>query len=244
MSAEPAGPPLLAIDGLRFRWPGAAQDTLDIPALHFQAGEQVFVHGPSGCGKSTLLSLLAGVLIAQQGRVAVNGLDWARAPSSRRDAWRADQLGIVFQQFNLLPYLSVRDNVMLPCRFSRARAQRATASHGSAAQAVAHWLAAMGLPSDLWVRPASTLSVGQQQRVAAARALMGQPALVLADEPTSALDEARRGQFMDLLQGACSSAGSALLFVSHDQRLAARFPRHLALPEVNRAAASAQKASA
>lgn len=251
MSQRPGSPlvaatptaPLLALRALRFRWPGALTDTLDIAALQFSAGEQVFVHGPSGCGKSTLLSLMAGVLTASSGSVALNGSDWAGMSGARRDALRAEHLGIVFQQFNLLPYLSVHDNVLLPCRFSKRRAERARLSHDSEAQAADHWLAAMGLPGELCRRPAHTLSVGQQQRVAAARALIGQPALVLADEPTSALDEARRAQFMDLLQSACTQAGSALLFVSHDQRLASRFARQLSLPEVNRAAQAPAEAA-
>ncbi|HSM23175.1 MAG TPA: ATP-binding cassette domain-containing protein, partial [Rubrivivax sp.] len=149
----------------------------------------------------------------------------------RRDAFRADHVGYVFQQFNLLPYLSVLDNVRLPCRFSRRRAARAPAD------AAEHLLARVGLAEALWRRPAAQLSVGQQQRVAAARALIGAPELVIADEPTSALDTDLREAFMDLLLEACAGAGSTLVFVSHDDRLAARFDRRLELPAINRVAA-------
>jgi len=222
---------VVSIRDLRFRWPRAAADCVAIESLDVAAGEAVFLYGPSGCGKSTLLGLLAGVLVPQAGRVSVLGQEWAQLSGARRDARRADHVGYIFQQFNLLPYLSVLDNVLLPCRFSAARAKRAPAG---AAQAL---LARVGLAEALWARPAAELSVGQQQRVAAARALIGMPALVIADEPTSALDAALRDGFMDLLLGATRAAGSTLVFVSHDERLAARFDSRLSLPDINTAAA-------
>ena len=222
---------MVSIRDLRFRWPRAAADCVAIESLDVAAGEAVFLYGPSGCGKSTLLGLLAGVLVPQAGRVSVLGQEWAQLSGARRDARRADHVGYIFQQFNLLPYLSVLDNVLLPCRFSAARAKRAPAG---AAQAL---LARVGLAEALWARPAAELSVGQQQRVAAARALIGMPALVIADEPTSALDAALRDGFMDLLLGATRAAGSTLVFVSHDERLAARFDSRLSLPDINTAAA-------
>ena len=222
---------MISIRDLRFRWPRAAADCVAIDALDIAAGQAVFLYGPSGCGKSTLLGLLAGVLVPQAGHVSVLGQDWAALGASRRDAARADHVGYIFQQFNLLPYLSVLDNVLLPCRFSALRARRAPAG---AAQAL---LARVALPEALWAQPAAELSVGQQQRVAAARALIGTPEVVIADEPTSALDAALRDGFMDLLLGATRAAGSTLVFVSHDERLAERFDVQLSLPEVNRAAA-------
>jgi putative ABC transport system ATP-binding protein len=240
--AETPDRPLLHIDGLRFRWPKASEDTLAIERLTMKPGETVFLRGPSGCGKSTLLALVAGVLTAQHGCVEVSGQDWTRLSPAQRDKRRADHVGYIFQQFNLLPYLSVLDNVLLPCRFSTRRAQRAGVSAGTQSTQVAtsairesaqDLLHKVGLPTRDWRRPASELSVGQQQRVAAARALIGQPELVIADEPTSALDEALRESFMDLLLEACSQAGSALLFVSHDERLATRFMRQLDLQALN-----------
>ena len=222
---------MIKIRNLHYRWPRAAQDCLAIEQLDIATGEKVFLHGPSGCGKSTLLGLLAGVLVAIPGAVEVLGQDWARLRSSARDAQRADHLGVIFQQFNLLPYLSVLDNVLLPCRFSALRRQRA-GGETAAAQAL---LERMALAAPLWQRPAAQLSVGQQQRVAAARALIGQPQIVIADEPTSSLDAALRDGFMDLLLGECQAAGSTLIFVSHDERLAARFDRRLSLPALNRA---------
>jgi putative ABC transport system ATP-binding protein len=221
--------PLVALRGLRFRWPGAAADTLAIDALDIAAGQTLFVRGPSGSGKSTLLSLLAGVLVAGPGQVRLLGQDLAATGMAARDRLRADHVGIIFQQFNLLPYLSVLDNVRLPCRFSARRA--AAAAPGEAERL----LDALGLDAALRARPAAQLSVGQQQRVAVARALIGRPALVIADEPTSALDEEARDRFMALLRAQCDAVGSALVFVSHDTRLAASFARVLDLGAAARA---------
>jgi putative ABC transport system ATP-binding protein len=228
-------PPVLTIEQLRFAWPGGKSPVIDIEALTVQAGEAVFLHGPSGCGKSTLLSLMAGVLVADAGRALLLGHDWARLSGSQRDRTRGAHVGYIFQQFNLLPYLSVIDNVLLPCRFSPRRA--AQASRDGTPRALAEQLLArMGLDRPLWQRQALQLSVGQQQRVAAARALIGQPELIIADEPTSALDEDRREAFLDTLMSACQANHSALVFVSHDRRIAERFGRHVLLPEINRAA--------
>jgi putative ABC transport system ATP-binding protein len=227
----PSAHAALQVQDLRYRWPGAAADVLQIDALTVAAGERVFLRGPSGCGKSTLLSLMAGVLLADAGTVALLGEPWGGLSSARRDRRRADHLGYVFQQFNLLPYLSVLDNVRLPCRFSKRRAERTRAGDAE------RLLERCGLAEALWPRPASALSVGQQQRVAAVRALFGGPELVVADEPTSALDEDLRESFMALLLDSCAEAGSALVFVSHDSRLAAHFDRQLDLPVLNRASA-------
>ncbi|MBL8362156.1 MAG: ATP-binding cassette domain-containing protein [Rubrivivax sp.] len=230
---EPADAEGVRLHGLEYTWPGMAAPTLVIDDWAAARGDTVFVQGPSGCGKSTLLGLLSGVLVAAPGMVSVLGTDWAALRGAARDARRADDLGVIFQQFNLLPYLSVLDNVRLPCRFSARRAARCTGGVDAAARRL---LASMELPETLWLQPAARLSVGQQQRVAAARALIGAPALVLADEPTSALDAALRDGFMAHLLEQVQAAGSTLIFVSHDERLAARFSRRLALPELNRAA--------
>ena len=227
---------MLQIEGLSFRWPGTADDTLVLPRLAIAAGRSVFLHGPSGCGKSTLLGLMAGVLVAGPGQVKLLGQDWAALPGGVRDARRADHVGVVFQQFNLLPYLSVLDNVLLACRFPARRAARCETGPRAAAQSL---LERVGLPAALWGRRANELSVGQQQRVAAARALIGRPELVIADEPTSALDAALRDAFMALLRAECAAGGSTLVFVSHDERLAASFDDRLSLPALNQAAVAA-----
>ena len=231
---------VLSAAALRFGWPGADRPCIDIERFEVEAGEAVFLHGPSGCGKSTLLSLLAGVLIADAGQVRLLGHDWAALSGAARDRARVAHVGYIFQQFNLLPYLSVLDNVLLPCRFSGRRMAQAT-QDGSALAQARELLARMGLDSSLWQRQAMQLSVGQQQRVAAARALIGHPEVVIADEPTSALDEDRREAFLDVLLAACEANRSALVFVSHDQRIAGRFSRHVLLPEINRAASEASR---
>lgn len=222
--------------GVRYRWPGATHDVLDVERLELRPGERLLLRGDSGGGKSTLLSLAAGVLLPQAGEVALLGRDWRQLRHGQRDQRRVDHVGYIFQQFNLLPYLSLVDNVVLPCRFSSRRARQALAQHASLQAAATTLLQALGLPAESWSRTASTLSVGQQQRVAAARALIGQPDLVIADEPTSALDESRRDAFMSLLIGQCERHGSALLFVSHDARLAGHFERVIDLPAINRVA--------
>ncbi len=220
---------LLNIESIRYAWPGQPNPVIDIQALSIGRGERVFLHGPSGSGKSTLLALIAGLVRPQSGSITCNDMALQNLSGRKRDRFRADHLGIIFQQFNLLPWLDVQANVVLPCRFSRRRAERA----GDPRSASAELLEAMDLESALWHRRADNLSVGQQQRVAAARALIGQPSLVLADEPTSALDADRRDRFLELLFDRIEQAGSALLFVSHDRELARRFDRTLDLNTVN-----------
>lgn len=224
---------VLQASDLRFAYPGG-QPLLSIPALELRAGETLFLFGPSGSGKSTLLNLLAGTLTAQSGTVRLAGFDLGQVGAARRDRIRGDHLGLLFQQFNLLPFMSVQDNVLLPCHFSRRRRQAACRRHGSEAAAARALLAALGLcADDIGQRPARMLSVGQQQRVAAARALIGDPELVMADEPTSALDADAQEQFLELLFRECARTNAALLFVSHDSRLAARFQRQENLLELN-----------
>jgi putative ABC transport system ATP-binding protein len=227
---------MIDIAALRYAWPRAGHNCIAIDTLSLAAGSTTFLHGPSGCGKSTLLGLLAGVLLPQAGRVSLLGTDWQTLSAARRDAFRADHVGYIFQQFNLLPYLSLLDNVLLPCRFSAARLDRAARASGSARAQAESLLQRVGLPAALWPARATEISVGQQQRVAAARALIGAPEVVIADEPTSSLDAALRDDFMALLLGACRAAGSTLVFVSHDERLAERFDARVSLPAINRAA--------
>lgn len=223
--------PALDITKLQHHWPGQAQPLFQLDSLQLNAGQTLFIHGPSGCGKSTLLSLICGIAAARQGSIKVQGRDWAALKGHRRDAWRADHIGYVFQQFNLLPYLSALDNVTLPCSFSSHR-QKGCAQDGGVQHEARTLLSKMRLPESLWHSRSATLSVGQQQRVAAARALIGRPSLVVADEPTSALDEATRDAFMDTFLEACQSANAAVVFVSHDQRLAKHFQRALPWAEL------------
>jgi putative ABC transport system ATP-binding protein len=225
--------PLLSLENLLFRWPDQGTACLDIADFQVVADEQVFIHGESGSGKSTLLNLIAGVLTPQSGSIVALEQSLTALSTAARDRFRVDHIGLIFQQFNLIPYLSVLDNVLLPCRFSRRRGARA----GDPRQAAGELLTHLDLDTSLWQRPATQLSVGQQQRVAAARALIGRPEIVIADEPTSALDAARQMAFLELLKRECAAARAALLFVSHDQRLAEHFDRRVAMDEINRAGA-------
>lgn len=224
--------PAVALQEVRFAYRGGAP-VLDIPDLHIARGERVFLHGPSGSGKTTLLGLVSGVLAPTSGRVQVLGSELNAMRGAARDQFRAAHVGYVFQMFNLIPYLSVRDNITLPVRLSAARRVRL---NGADPDAEAQRLA-QGLEIDaLLAQPVTSLSVGQQQRVAVARALIGAPELIVCDEPTSALDTDRRERFLELLFASIERAGSTLLFVSHDLTLALRFGRTIALPKVNRAA--------
>ncbi len=220
-----------------FRWHPTAVPALDLHRFAVGRGERLFVEGPSGSGKSTLLGLLAGVVVPEQGSVRVAGARLDALAATSRDRFRADHIGYIFQLFNLIPYLSVVENVTLPLRFSARRAERARRRTRGVRTEALRLLAHLGMDDPkLLGRDVSTLSVGQQQRVAAARALIGAPALVIADEPTSALDAAHREAFLRLLFRECADEGSALVFVSHDRALAPLFDRTLHLPDINRAA--------
>ncbi|MDR6677996.1 ABC transporter ATP-binding protein [Pseudomonas oryzihabitans] len=227
--------PLVELQDLGFAWPGQAE-CLDIRHFSLAPGETLFLEGPSGSGKTTLLALLGGVQRPNRGQVRLLGQDLGQLATARRDRFRVDHSGFLFQQFNLLPFLSVLENVLLPCQFSALRRERASQRHGAPQDAALTLLHALGLtdPSLPW-RAARELSIGQQQRVAAARALIGQPELVIADEPTSALDSDHRDAFLQLLFAECTAAGAGLLFVSHDRNLAAHFDRHLTLAQLNAA---------
>ena len=226
---------IVEIDRVRFAWKSGQRDILDIKRLEITAGERVFIEGPSGSGKSTLFSLLGGVVSPREGTVRVLQADISRMPAARRDRFRADHIGFVFQMFNLVPYLSMMDNVVLPCRFSHRRFERAQTRSGSPEAEARRLLVRLGLePAELLARPVTELSIGQQQRVAIARALIGAPELIMADEPTSALDEGTRKRFLQVLSEQCDEAGVSLLFASHDTRLGALFDRRISLDELNR----------
>ena len=223
--------PAIAIDSLQFSY-GTGPRVIDIPALEIARGSRVFLHGPSGCGKTTLLGILAGVLQAGNGSVRVLDRDLVTMSGSQRDAFRAEHIGYVFQQFNLIPYLSAYDNIALPCRLdARRRARLGRVSLDAAIKDVASQLDIV----ELLHQQSTALSVGQQQRVAAARALLAAPELVICDEPTSSLDTDRRDAFLALLASSVERAHATLLFVSHDASLGARFDAQLSLPMLNRA---------
>lgn len=206
------------------------QTILNIHDFSVGKSERVFLYGPSGCGKTTLLGLLAGILPSPPGSVQVLGKDLGAMSSAQRDQLRGTSIGYVFQIFNLIPYLSVLDNITLPTLFGRRVSEHYQTSIEEA-RALANGL---GIES-LLNRGVEELSIGQQQRVAAARALIGSPGLVLADEPTSALDADARGDFLEVLFAQAKREGAAVLFVSHDRSLASKFDREVSLPTINAA---------
>lgn len=172
--------------------------------------------------------MICGTVAAQSGQVQVAGQDLAQMRGAARDRLRAEKIGVIFQQFNLLPFASVLDNILLPLSFAPSRRARVA----DANQEAAALCAALALPDDILGRQAARLSVGQQQRVAVARALIGAPALIVADEPTSALDDSAQAAFLDVLFDQVGRTGAGLLMVSHDARLADRFDRVVSLHEI------------
>ncbi len=226
------------LSNLEYSWPGEAP-FLRIASFEINSGERVFLQGASGSGKSTLLSLIAGIATPSGGTVEVCGRYLDTATGASRDRFRADHLGVIFQMFNLIPYLSLVQNVILPCAFSERRRTAATQAAGSPQQSAIELLSRLGLAEPAQRgQSVGQLSIGQQQRVAAARALIGAPNVIIADEPTSALDAGSRDSFINSLTAACDRTGAALIFVSHDASLGAHFDRRVAMADINMADAS------
>ena len=219
---------ILSLDDVQYRWPGRTSFGLHVPKLTLAPAETVLLLGESGSGKSTLLSLICGTIIAQSGAVSVAGNNIASLSAGKRDRFRAETIGLIFQQFNLLPFASVQDNILLPLQFAPIRRKRVT---GLVAEAE-RLCRALRLPGDIMTVRASVLSVGQQQRVAAARALIGTPQLIIADEPTSSLDATTQATFLQLLFAQSRAHDTTLLMVSHDARLSSQFDRVIQMADI------------
>lgn len=225
---------MIKISNVKFRWQPADSLVINVPLLKVEKGECLFISGPSGSGKSTLLNLLGGVLEPESGEIFLMGEDITTMSSNQRDIYRADHLGLLFQMFNLMPFLSVLDNVTLPCLFSESRRHSAVERSGSIDAEAIRLLHHMGLDLDeIGDRSVNLLSTGQQQRVAAARALLGTPEFIIADEPTSALDSDARHAFLELLFKEIKTVGSTMVFVSHDNNLSSLFDNAVNLNDVN-----------
>ena len=225
---------ILDLKNVCFSWKNSGRELLNLPELLVEQHDHVFLQGPSGSGKSTLLALVGGILVSESGTLKVLGTEIKSLSSSARDSFRVDHIGFIFQLFNLLPYLSIEENVILPLSFSKIRAKRAGRTKIDQVNEAHRLLKALALGEQLAEKsPVTELSVGQQQRVAAARALIGNPELIIADEPTSALDADLRHSFLELLFGECKKAGSTLLFVSHDSTLSELFNRKISMDEIN-----------
>ena len=219
--------PIISTENIRYTWPKSETPALDISAFRIERGQAVFLRGASGSGKSTLLGLLSGTLAAQTGSLQILDTELASLSQRNRDRFRADHIGIVFQQFNLIPFLTVAGNLRLAARFS-GKSQRNIQERSE------QLLQALSLDKALLQRRADRLSVGQQQRVAIARALINEPELLLADEPTSALDADTRDTFMRLLMSIRDVSSCTMVFASHDRSLVKYFDTELELSELNR----------
>ena len=185
--------------------------------------------GESGSGKTTLLSLICGFLTPLSGKIQLNEKLINDLSATKRDQYRSDNIGIIFQQFNLLPYANVIDNILLPLYFSKLR----SANISNQRETAISICQSLRLPEDVVNMKASELSVGQQQRVAVARALIGNPPLVIADEPTSSLDTDAQNIFLDLMFSQVASSNSTLLMVSHDKSLSSNFDRVIDMKNVS-----------
>lgn len=221
---------LIEIKDLEYRYNEDASPTLVIPEFSVVRGEELFLYGPSGSGKTTLLEILAGILQPQKGSVKILGMDFASMSSAERDAFRAEHMGYVFQSFNLIPYLNVLENIQLPLHLSANR--RARLGSVDAEMVIRAICGNLGI-ADLLGKKVIELSVGQQQRVAVARALLGKPDLILADEPTSALDVEHREKFLKLMFEISELYGTTVVFVSHDRSIEKLFSRSISLESIN-----------
>jgi putative ABC transport system ATP-binding protein len=213
---------LFVIKDLKFKYAGQETTALELNDFSVSEGERVFLRGRSGSGKSTLLNILAGVLTAPKDSVFYRSQDFSSISPAKRDQLRASEMGIIFQQFNLLPYLSAEENVFVPFAFNKNK----DIDYKSRAKELFEHLK---LSPEILSKPVHKLSVGQQQRVAVVRALIHKPKLILADEPTSSLDTEARDDFISLLLKESSAIGASVIFVSHDPTLEKHFQKTLHL---------------
>ncbi|GAA61615.1 hypothetical protein P20652_3504 [Pseudoalteromonas sp. BSi20652] len=221
---------MINLKNVTFKWHKSdSSPTLNIKGLVIEKGEHIFLHGPSGSGKSTLLAILAGINTATSGDVTLLNQTLNKLNNTKRDIFRADHIGIIFQNFNLLPYLSPLENVVLGCQFSKSRQQKALSQSATLNTEATQLLNALGLTEQNHNKNVAELSIGQQQRVAAARAFIGNPEIIIADEPTSALDTQNRESFINLLFKQANNSNSTLVFVSHDETLKPLFDRFIDL---------------
>lgn len=223
---------LVEIEDLCFRWPKQPIDLLSISKLLIEKNQHVFIQGSSGSGKTTLLNLLCGINLCNKGSLIVLGQEISALSNQKRDQFRGDHLGVIFQQFNLLPFLTVKENIQLPCRFSSKRFKKIS----NISEEILRLLDALDLSSSLVNKKVTELSAGQQQRVAACRAMIGSPELVIADEPTSALDMQNRDRFLQLLFQEAEKHMSTIVFVSHDPSIAHHFHDIIDLSMINQGA--------
>tara|TARA_Y100001949_G_scaffold155002_1_gene142962 strand:- start:2909 stop:3595 length:687 start_codon:yes stop_codon:yes gene_type:complete len=219
---------IVKIESLRFQWSKNNNFKIFVPKLEVGRGKKVLFLGESGSGKTTLLSLICGFLEPLSGSISINDKIISDLTSTNKDAYRSDNIGIIFQQFNLLPYANVIDNIILPLYFSKQRSKKVE----NKINAAMNLCDQLRLPESILNQKASNLSVGQQQRVAVARALIGSPSIIVADEPTSSLDTEAQELFLDLMFDQISKNSSTLLMVSHDKSLTNYFDQVIDINEI------------
>lgn len=219
----------ILIENLKFSYAGTTSFGFKIPSLALATGQSYLLLGPSGSGKSTLLNLLAGILRPHSGRLQIAGQELADVSASEMDRFRGDHIGFIFQTFNLIPWLNVRDNIALGLAFAPERRARLREPSTDTIMALTRQ---MNIEDALLKARVGELSIGQQQRVAAARALIGAPDIILADEPTSALDDANSQLFCESLMRGLDPARQTLLVVSHDTRLRSYFDHVLMVTDI------------
>jgi putative ABC transport system ATP-binding protein len=217
----------ISINNLKFSY-SKSPDDIVLNIKHWQLHEQenIFIHGPSGCGKTTFLNLISGMLTTSKDSIKVLQHSMAEMKGSEIDSFRAKNIGYIFQNFNLIPYLSPIENIKTACQFSKNIASLST---------IKQMLSDLHLEPKTWHKATHFLSMGQKQRVAIARALINQPKLIIADEPTSSLDEKNRDTFMSLLKEQTAKLNCALLLVSHDTSLSQYFSRVESFNDINAA---------
>ena len=229
--------PMVHIEGLRFRY-RTSDFALHVPELALARGTSAAFTGPSGSGKTTLLNLIAGIRTPDRGRITVDGVNVEALSEPARREFRIGRLGLVFQEFELIEYLSVLDNILLPyrigppLRLERSVRKRAVELAGT-----------VGIDDKLH-RYVGRLSQGEKQRVALCRALLTRPGLLLADEPTGSLDPANKMRVLDLLFECAREAGATLVMVTHDHDLLDRFERIVDFRQFHDSAASADAVAA
>jgi len=219
---------MIHLENVRFAWK-KGEKLIEVPELKISKGEKVMLRGESGCGKTTLLSLITGIQTVDSGLLTLDGVELKKLKAPHRDKFRGDYMGYIFQQFNLIPWLSIEKNIIASVTFSSAKKDR---EGGDLHKRIESLMEELGLGA-LKGKTVRELSLGQQQRVALARAMVGHPPLIIADEPTSSLDEMNRVSFMDLLIDECKKEGTTLLVVSHDSHINDHFDRIVDFHQIN-----------
>ncbi len=231
---------LIKLNQVKFTYSSDSERcVLNLPYWQIASGENVLLIGESGSGKSTLLNLLSGISVPDSGSVVVAGQALQTMSNRQRDRFRAERIGYVAQSFNLIPYLSAVDNIQLATYFAHGSERKNSGSNISGSNKsleIKALLSELNIVQEHWNRPVSQLSIGQQQRIAIARAVANKPQLIIADEPTSSLDQSNRDNFMSILMATASTHETTLVFVSHDLSLNRYFDRIDSMTDINMSA--------